>query len=291
MVYIYYLGNLVLKYGGKMVTIDIIFYIFVFIMGITFGSFFTLAVYRIPIKQDITHTRSYCPTCNHPLAFLDLIPVLSYLALGGKCRYCHAKIRIRYLFLELLSGLVFVLFAMPIKDLILNGNSSAIAYWIEGIFYITGLFLIAGIDKEKKEIRNEVLLYIVITETLYIIYLYISEHVDVYRYVMYLFTIVLLVVANNLYFHKKAKNNYTIQCLILMVATILFTYAQLTVLTVIFMLLSIGVYECITVMNRKKFIKKDNTENKERELPIGFFLCTCNLIILLVVNFLAFSTI
>ena len=76
---------------------------------------------------------------------------------------------------------------MIIKDLILNGNASAIAYWIEGIFYITGLFLIAGIDKEKKEIRNEVLLYIVITETLYIIYLYISEHVDVYRYVMYLF--------------------------------------------------------------------------------------------------------
>ena len=272
-----------------MVAIDIIFYIFVFIMGITFGSFFTLAVYRIPINQDITHTRSYCPTCNHPLSFLDLIPVLSYLALGGKCRYCHAKIRPRYLFLELLSGTVFVLFVMPLKNFILNGNSSAIAYWIEGIFYITGLFLIAGIDKEKKEIRNEVLLYIVITETLYIIYLYISENLDVYRYVMYLFAIVFLVVANNLYFNKHAKNNYTIQCLILMVATIIFTYAPLTILTVIFMLLAIAIYECITIMNKKKFIKQDNIENKGRSLPIGFFLCVCNIIILIVVNFMAFS--
>ena len=81
-----------------------IFYILLFIIGTLFGSFYTLAVYRIPKKQDITHTHSYCPNCNHKLGILDLIPVLSYIMLKGKCRYCEQKIRPRYLILEIISG-------------------------------------------------------------------------------------------------------------------------------------------------------------------------------------------
>ena len=94
---------------------DYILYLLIFCIGALFGSFFTLAVYRIPIGQDITHTRSYCPKCNHKLGFWDMIPIFSYVFLGGKCRYCKEKIRPRYLLLEVLSGLVFVLFALSIK--------------------------------------------------------------------------------------------------------------------------------------------------------------------------------
>ena len=90
---------------------DILLYIIIFIMGTVFGSFFTLAVYRIPKRQDITHTHSYCPNCNHKLGFLDLIPVFSYIFLRGKCRYCKQKIRPRYFILEILSGLLFLLLA------------------------------------------------------------------------------------------------------------------------------------------------------------------------------------
>ena len=88
---------------------DYILYLLIFCMGTVFGSFFTLAVYRIPLRQDITHTRSYCPNCNHKLSFWDMIPIFSYIFLGGKCRYCKKEIRIRYLLLEVLSGVVFVL--------------------------------------------------------------------------------------------------------------------------------------------------------------------------------------
>ena len=87
---------------------DYILYLLIFCIGTVFGSFFTLAVYRIPLRQDITHTRSYCPKCNHKLSFFDMIPILSYCFLGGKCRYCKEKIRPRYLILEILSGLIFV---------------------------------------------------------------------------------------------------------------------------------------------------------------------------------------
>ena len=75
--------------------IQIIIAISTFIIGATLGSFYTLAVYRIPLNKDITHERSFCPNCNHRLEFLDLIPILSYIFLGGKCRYCHEKIRPR----------------------------------------------------------------------------------------------------------------------------------------------------------------------------------------------------
>ena len=81
---------------------QIIFYIIVYIIGVLIGSFLTLAIYRIPKKENITHTRSYCPHCNHRLNFLDLIPIISYIILKGKCRYCNEKIGYRYIKIELL---------------------------------------------------------------------------------------------------------------------------------------------------------------------------------------------
>ena len=56
--------------------------------------------------MDITHERSFCPKCNHKLGCFDLIPVFSYIFLGGKCRYCGDRISPRYLFIELFFGLV-----------------------------------------------------------------------------------------------------------------------------------------------------------------------------------------
>ena len=86
-----------------------------FTIGTLLGSFCTLAVYRIPLGKDITHERSFCPNCNHKLAFLDLVPVLSYVFLRGKCRYCNQKIRLRYLCLEVFSGFMVLLFALSLN--------------------------------------------------------------------------------------------------------------------------------------------------------------------------------
>lgn len=150
---------------------DVILYIAVFSIGIVFGSFFTLAVYRIPRKEDITHVRSHCTTCNHRLEFLDLIPVFSYIFLGGKCRYCGEKIRPRYFILEIFSGLVFIAVAlsrglsieMPLEGFI----GLAITY-----LFIAGTFIIAGIDKERFEIPNGLIIYELIIGVIYNIFLY-----------------------------------------------------------------------------------------------------------------------
>ncbi len=121
---------------------NLFFYLVLFMIGTLFGSFYTLAVYRIPKRQDIIHTHSYCPNCNHKLGFLDLIPILSYLFLKGKCRYCEEKIRPRYLILEILSGMLFVLIAFLVKFNLEDLNSIMIAQYSFLILYVTFIILI-----------------------------------------------------------------------------------------------------------------------------------------------------
>ena len=148
--------------------LELIFYILIFFIGIYFGSFFTLAVYRIPKGENITYKHSYCPNCNHKLGLLDLVPIFSYIFLGGKCRYCKEKIRVRYLLLELLTGIVFVLYAVSLKIDIVDINK--LIFLFLGMLYFASLFIIAGIDKEKNTIQKSVLVYGEIVSILYIIY-------------------------------------------------------------------------------------------------------------------------
>jgi len=60
-------------------------------------------------KKSALRGRSFCPKCGHVLSWIDLIPVLSFLFLRGKCRYCSKKISIQYPLVELTTGLLFLL--------------------------------------------------------------------------------------------------------------------------------------------------------------------------------------
>lgn len=141
--------------------IEIIILLTIAISGTVFGSFFTLAVHRIPRKEDITHERSYCPNCNHKLQFLDLIPVFSYIFLGGKCRYCKNKIRPRYLLLEIFSGLVFLLLGLS-YNINMSTTSVEVASFAILILFLCAIFIIGGIDKEKYIIPNGLIIYALI---------------------------------------------------------------------------------------------------------------------------------
>lgn len=78
-----------------------------FILGLLFGSFATMASYRIPLGQELIFTPSHCPKCNHRLGFLDLFPVFSWIFSKGKCRYCQAKVDFRYPATELVMAFSF----------------------------------------------------------------------------------------------------------------------------------------------------------------------------------------
>jgi len=81
-------------------------YLFLGFMGCTLGSFLNVVIYRLPLKMSIIKPRSACPSCKTPIPIYWNIPVISYLLLRGKCRYCSTRISPRYLFVELLSGVI-----------------------------------------------------------------------------------------------------------------------------------------------------------------------------------------
>lgn len=86
--------------------------LFIFIFGLLIGSFLNVCIYRLPKEESIVRPPSHCGACDHRLGPMDLIPVVSWLLLKGRCRYCGAKISARYALVELLTGFLFVFLAL-----------------------------------------------------------------------------------------------------------------------------------------------------------------------------------
>ena len=80
----------------------------VFALGLAFGSFLNVCIYRLPLRLSVVSPGSACPRCEKPIRFYDNIPVLSWLILRGHCRMCSARISPRYLAVEVITGLLFL---------------------------------------------------------------------------------------------------------------------------------------------------------------------------------------
>lgn len=89
--------------------------IIILIYGLIIGSFLNVCIYRIPREESIAFPSSHCPTCNTSLKWYDNIPVFSYLALRGKCRYCKAAISIQYPLIEALNAIIYLLLFYKFK--------------------------------------------------------------------------------------------------------------------------------------------------------------------------------
>jgi len=77
-------------------------------VGLCVGSFLNVCIYRLPLKQSVVHPGSRCPGCGRALTWYDNIPVLSYLALRGRCRGCRAPISARYPIVEAITAAIFL---------------------------------------------------------------------------------------------------------------------------------------------------------------------------------------
>jgi len=82
--------------------------IIVFIFGSIVGSFLNVCIHRMPKSESVVWPRSHCPKCAKRIPGYDNIPFISYILLGGKCRFCHEKISLRYPLVELLTALLMV---------------------------------------------------------------------------------------------------------------------------------------------------------------------------------------
>lgn len=90
----------------------VFFYVTAFVLGLCLGSFYNVCVHRYLTGQSVVSPGSHCPACGHVLSWWENIPVLSYVLLGAKCRSCRGAIHWRYPALELLSGILALLFAV-----------------------------------------------------------------------------------------------------------------------------------------------------------------------------------
>lgn len=89
-------------------TVDPLFASATFVLGLAFGSFLNVCIYRLPRGMSVVWPASKCPKCDTPIKTYDNIPVLSWLLLRGRCRHCRALITPRYMMVELMVGLLFL---------------------------------------------------------------------------------------------------------------------------------------------------------------------------------------
>ncbi len=87
---------------------EVCYYICFFVIGAVLASFYGVIGLRLPIGKSFIKGRSYCDSCHHTLEPIDLIPIVSYLLTGGRCRYCNKKISFMLPFIEIATGILFM---------------------------------------------------------------------------------------------------------------------------------------------------------------------------------------
>jgi len=120
-----------------------IFGIYIFVLGLLIGSFLNVCIYRIPRGESISYPPSHCTSCGNRIKPYDLIPVLSWIFLRGKCRKCGEKISIRYAIIELTTAILFMLTYFQ------YGYS---IYLLKYLVLIPFLIVIAMIDYDTMEV-------------------------------------------------------------------------------------------------------------------------------------------
>lgn len=136
--------------------------VFSFIFGSCLGSFLNVCIWRIPLGESVVIVPSHCPKCNHKIRWFDNVPVIGFLALGGKCRDCKEPISPRYIIMELLVG---VLFTFP-----------AVLVWFAGgavkeLIFLTIILSVivpcAFIDVEYRKLPDKLTYFGMIAGVLY----------------------------------------------------------------------------------------------------------------------------
>ena len=130
---------------------DLFYFIIFFFLGTLMGSFYTVVGTRLPNKENFITTRSHCDYCHHSLSLLDMVPILSYLFLRGRCRYCGKEIKSLSTSMEIFTGVLF-----------------AFSYYVFGFSY--ELFIALGIVSMFIILSVSDILYLIIPDEILIFF-------------------------------------------------------------------------------------------------------------------------
>ena len=133
-----------------------IFAAFSFWLGACIASFLNVCIWRLPRNESVVRPASHCPNCGAPIRWYQNIPILSYIALGGKCAHCRRPISMRYAIVELLGGVLFLMvylqWGMPflLRDAPIAAMRPLVGFWCVPVHWlvIAGLILGSFIDLE-----------------------------------------------------------------------------------------------------------------------------------------------
>lgn len=132
---------------------DWFFYGLTLVLGIAVGSFLNVCIFRIPLGQEVVRTASHCMACGHDLAWYDNIPLVSWIRLGGRCRYCGEPISKQYPAVEALNGVLWLV------TVVLGG---VCLYSFLCCLVISALIVLSVIDFRTLEIPFGINLFILI---------------------------------------------------------------------------------------------------------------------------------
>jgi leader peptidase (prepilin peptidase)/N-methyltransferase len=139
-------------------SLETLLVVIAFVFGCVWGSFFNVAIYRLPREMSVIKPASHCFACNAPIAWYDNIPLVSWLVLRGRCRHCGAPFSFRYFVVELLSGLLFMFVmmryveAVTAKSSVVPGVIAILLHWC----FVGGFIVLTFIDLDHKIIPDGV---------------------------------------------------------------------------------------------------------------------------------------
>lgn len=253
---------------------NIFLYTILLIIGAFCGSFAELTAYRMPFNIS-WKKKAFCENCNKELLIYDQIPILSYIILKGKCRYCKNNISKRKIITEIIFGIAFVFLGLFYNLNVDTINIIKILEILLGGMYITFLAIIILIDLKNKTLNDESIIFGIIISILNIIFKYVyDKEFRPSQIIIYMIIFILIALISTLFSKKKNRHQYLFNNIFLILIMNFFVTEITMILTISTTLLIIG-FKTILM----KIYKKSTNE----KIPISAYIGISNYIILLII--------
>jgi hypothetical protein len=233
---------------------DILFYAILFIIGSAVGGYWAIKSNELPRSIGLKKTQY----SRNPKA--DLISKLIYIIMGGVSSVVLANI-----------------VGLSLEDF--DVTKSVI--YVFAMMYISTLILVAGIDRNYSKIDKRVIAFGVVSSVVYMIYLFVVDLTSAHLSIIYLIIYTMLLALDSFLLRKFAKDSYIVNLLILLNIILVFTDLRALTYTLAMAIIASGIYALILKIQKKK---NGNKKFKIKEIPIGYFIGSSDVIVLFMIR-------